>query len=145
MTRNRINNFGRHCSHRKLMFVNLAKSLILHKRIFTTLAKAKALRKTIEPILTIIKKDSIHTRRTFFSFFQDKEIVKEAFGKIAPKILDRPGGYCRIIKMEKNRPGDNSSMSMIELVDFNQIYSFEEEASTVKKTRRSNKKKTINV
>ena len=135
----KINHLGRTQSHRKALLSNMAASLILHKRINTTLAKAKALRKYVEPILTRGKDDSTHSRRTVFSYLQDKDAVTELFREIAPKIADRPGGYTRIIKIE-NRPGDNAEMCMMELVDFNTIYGGEGKASAApakKATRRS--------
>jgi large subunit ribosomal protein L17 len=99
----------------------MAASLIMHKRINTTLAKAKALRKYVEPIITRSKEDSTHSRRMVFSYLQDKVAVAELFREVAPKVAERPGGYTRIIKME-NRPGDNAEMCMMELVDFNLVY-----------------------
>jgi large subunit ribosomal protein L17 len=103
------------------MLAGLAKVLILHKRINTTLAKAKALRKFVEPILTKAKQDTTHARRVVFSYFQDKVPVKELFNDIAPKIANRPGGYTRIIRLG-NRLGDNAEMCMIELVDYNELF-----------------------
>lgn len=135
----KFNHLGRTQSHRKALLSNMAASLILHKRINTTLAKAKALRKYVEPILTRGKDDSTHSRRTVFSYLQDKDAVTELFREIAPKIADRPGGYTRIIKIE-NRPGDNAEMCMMELVDFNTIYGGDGKASAApakKATRRS--------
>lgn len=119
--------------------MNLAKSLILHKRINTTVAKAKALRKEVEPILTKAKKDTMHARREVFSFFQDKEPVKELFGNIAEKIAHRPGGYTRIIKLG-NRLGDNAEMCMMELVDYNELLQKETKSISGKSTRRSRRK-----
>jgi len=112
---------SRPAAHRKALLANLAKSLIRHRRINTTVAKAKALRKFIEPILTKAKTDTTHTRRVIFSYFQDKVPVKELFSEIAPKIMDRPGGYTRIIRLG-NRLGDNAEMCMIELVDYNELF-----------------------
>ena len=103
------------------MLANMASSLILHKKINTTVAKAKALKKYLEPLLTKSKTDSTHSRRIVFGYLQDKEAVKLLFGEIAPKIMDRPGGYTRILKTG-NRLGDNADMCLIELVDYNQNY-----------------------
>lgn len=119
--------------------MNLGNSLILHKRIFTTLAKAKALRGYIEPIVTRAKENTTHNRRTIFSVLEDKFSIDELFGPIAAKVGDRPGGYTRIIKTGF-RPGDAAEMAMIELVDFNEIYTQNKNAKTVepkKKTRRA--------
>lgn len=127
------NHLGRQTAHRKAMLSNMACSLIEHKRITTTIAKAKALRVYVEPLLTKSKTDSTHSRRTVFSYLQNKEVVSELFRDIAPKIADRPGGYTRIIRTNY-RLGDNAEMCMIELVDFNEIYTNE---STKKTTRRS--------
>ena len=115
---------------------NLSRQLIEHKRIFTTLAKAKALRVFIEPIITRSKVDNMNNRRVAFSHLQDKESIKELFGVIGDKVANRPGGYTRIIKLQQ-RMGDAADMAMIELVDFNTIYNVEDEASAAKKTRRS--------
>ena len=131
----KVNHLGRTNSHRKAMLGNMATSLILHKRISTTLAKAKALRVYVEPILTKSKDDTTHSRRTVFSYLQDKDAVSILFRDIAPKIADRPGGYTRIIKME-NRLGDNAEMAMIELVDYNTVYGKEDAAVAKKSTRR---------
>src|SRR5436190_10712559 len=117
----KINHLSRTHSHRAALLSNMAASLILHKRINTTVAKAKALRKYVEPIITRSKDDSTHSRRTVFSYLQNKVAVTELFREVAPKVADRPGGYTRIIKLE-NRPGDNADMCMMELVDFNEIY-----------------------
>lgn len=114
-----INHLGRTSSHRKATLSNLACSLILHKRISTTVAKAKALKKYVEPILTKSKEDSTNTRRVAFSYLKDKETVKELFGSVAEKIANRPGGYTRILKIG-NREGDNAEMCIIELVDYNE-------------------------
>ncbi len=133
---NTINHLGRTYSHRKAMLNNMACSLIVKKRIFTTTAKAKELRKFIEPLLTRSKpqNDTMHSRRTVFAYLQDKEAVKELFDVVGEKIAERPGGYTRIIKIG-TRLGDNADMCMIELVDFNEVYGVKEEAKT--KTRRS--------
>ncbi len=123
--------------------MNMANSLIEHKRINTTLAKAKALRVYVEPLITRSKTDTTHNRRTVFSYLRSKEAITELFGEVSKKIGDRPGGYTRIIRIG-NRPGDNSEMAMIELVDFNEIYGTETSKGTgtaKKRTRRTSKKK----
>ncbi len=130
----KINNLSRTASHRKALMANLASELIKHKRIFTTLAKAKALRTYVEPLLTRGKTDSMHNRRTVFAYLKNKEVIDVLFGDIAPKIKERNGGYTRVIKMG-NRKGDAAEMAMIELVDFNDIYSNNKTAKTAKKTR----------
>ena len=134
----KINNLGRTTSHRKALLKNLASELIRHKRITTTLAKAKALRKFIEPLVTKAKENSTHNRRVVFSYLQSKEAVTELFGTIAEKVGGRPGGYTRIIKLGI-RVGDNAETAMIELVDFNEIYGKGkgEVKEAAKKTRRS--------
>ena len=135
------NHLGRKTPHRKALLRNLACQLIQHKRIVTTLAKAKALRVFVEPILTKSKTDDTHQRRVVFSYLQDKEAIKELFGTVSMKIADRPGGYCRIIKLER-RLGDAADMAMIELVDFNDIYNLKDVVGEdKKKTRRSRAKK----
>ena len=131
----KVNHLGRTDSHRKAMLANMASSLILHKRITTTLAKAKALRVYVEPILTKAKSDTTHSRRTVFSYLQDKETVTILFREIAEKIANRPGGYTRIIKME-NRLGDNAEMALIELVDYNTVYGKDAAKAEKKSTRR---------
>ncbi|MCO5945933.1 50S ribosomal protein L17 [Mucilaginibacter flavidus] len=131
----KLNHLGRTNSHRKAMMSNMATSLILHKRITTTLAKAKALRGYVEPILTKAKNDTTHSRRTVFSYLQDKDAVSILFREIAEKIATRPGGYTRIIKME-NRLGDNAEMAMIELVDYNTVYGTDVAKTEKKSTRR---------
>ena len=131
----KVNHLGRTDSHRKAMLANMASSLILHKRITTTLAKAKALRVYVEPILTKAKNDTTHSRRTVFSYLQDKETVTILFREIAEKIANRPGGYTRIIKME-NRLGDNAEMALIELVDYNTVYGKDVAKTEKKATRR---------
>lgn len=140
----KINHLGRTSAHRKALMANMACSLIEHKRINTTLAKARELRKYIEPLITKGKKDETHSRRMVFSYLQNKDAVKALFGEIATKVGDRPGGYTRIIKLG-NRLGDAAEMCMIELVDFNTIYSAngKAEAAAAKKprTRRASKKK----
>jgi large subunit ribosomal protein L17 len=115
----KINHLGRTSAHRKAMLSNMASSLIMHKRVTTTVAKAKALRKYVEPLLTKSKSDTTHSRRTIFSYLQDKETLKELFDVVAAKIANRPGGYTRILKTG-NRLGDNADMCIIELVDYNE-------------------------
>ena len=133
--RNKINQLGRTSSHREALMMNLANALITHKRISTTLAKAKALRGYVEPLFTKSKNDTTHSRRLVFSQLQSKEAVTELFREVAPKIAERPGGYTRIIKTGF-RSGDSAEMCMIELVDFNEIYTTESKPEA-KKTRRS--------
>ena len=134
----KFNHLSRPAAHRKALLANLAKALILHKRINTTVAKAKALRKFVEPILTKAKQDDTHSRRTVFAYFQDKTPVKELFNEVAPKIADRPGGYTRIIRLG-NRLGDNAEMCMIELVDYNDLLQKETKPEKTK-TRRGRSK-----
>ena len=138
----KINHLGRKAGHRAALLSNLATSLILNKRITTTVAKAKALRKYVEPLLTKAKDDTTHSRRTAFSYLQNKESVKTLFGEVAGKIADRPGGYTRIIKLSDTRVGDNAEMCLIELVDFNTLYSKDGAAKKAKtrRSRRSTKK-----
>lgn len=137
----KFNHLGRTASHRKALLSNMACSLIEHKRINTTIAKAKALRVYIEPLLTKSKEDTTHNRRTVFSYLQNKEAVTELFRTIAPKIAERNGGYCRIIKTGF-RLGDGADTAMIELVDFNELYSAKSEAKkTTRRSRRSSSKK----
>src|ERR1700754_3256461 len=131
----KLNHLGRTDSHRKAMMSNMATSLILHKRITTTLAKAKALRGYVEPLLTKSKNDTTHSRRTVFSYLQDKETVTILFREVAEKIANRPGGYTRIVKLE-NRLGDNAEMALIELVDYNTVYTKDGAAVGKKPTRR---------
>lgn len=131
----KVNHLGRTDSHRKAMLANMASSLILHKRITTTLAKAKALRGYVEPLLTKSKNDTTHSRRTVFSYLQDKDTVNILFREIAEKIANRPGGYTRIVKLE-NRLGDNAEMAIIELVDYNTVYGKDVEAKAEKKSTR---------
>jgi large subunit ribosomal protein L17 len=132
----KVNHLGRTAPHRKALMANMASSLILHKRINTTLAKAKALRTFVEPLITKSKEDTTHSRRTVFAYLKDKNAVTELFREVSNKIADRPGGYCRIIKLP-NRLGDNASMAMIELVDFNEHLTKEVTTRSVeKKTRR---------
>ncbi|MCD6010864.1 MAG: ribosomal protein [Flavipsychrobacter sp.] len=132
----KIKNLGRTYTHRAALMANLTCQLIAHKRITTTLAKAKALRVYVEPIITRSKTDSMHNRRTVFSKLQDKEAIVELFGVIGDKVAGRPGGYTRIIKLQQ-RMGDAADMALIELVDFNEIYGKDTEAAGAKKTRRS--------
>lgn len=132
---------GRTASHRKALLSNLAVSLILHKRINTTVAKAKALRKFIEPLITKSKSDTTHSRRIAFAYLQNKEAVRILFDEVARKVADRPGGYTRILKMD-HRLGDSAEMCMMELVDYNSVMLANEKATTTKKTRRSRKKST---
>jgi large subunit ribosomal protein L17 len=130
-----VNHLGRKAEHREALLMNMACSLIEHKRINTTLAKAKALKKYVEPLLTKSKTDSTHSRRIVFSYLKNKEAVTELFREVSPKIADRPGGYTRIIRLGY-RPGDNADMCMIELVDFNAIYGNDVEKAAAKKTTR---------
>ena len=136
----KVNHLGRKTAHRHALLSNMASSLILNKRITTTVAKAKALRKYVEPLLTKAKDDTTHSRRTVFSYLQNKESVKTLFGEVASKIADRPGGYTRIIKMGDVRVGDNAEMCLIELVDFNTLYT-KDGAVKKAKTRRSRRGK----
>ena len=134
----KIKNLSRTKSHRDALLSNLACQLIEHKSIVTTLAKAKALRVYVEPLITKGKENTTHQRRVVFSYLQDKEAIKELFGPVAEKVAGRPGGYTRIIKLG-TRPGDNAERGMIELVDFNDIYGKgKDEAKTpAKRTRRA--------
>jgi large subunit ribosomal protein L17 len=134
----KIKNLGRTASHRKALLTNLAIELIQHKRIVTTLTKAKALRTWIEPLITKAKDNSTHSRRVVFSYLQNKEAVAELFGNVAEKVAGRPGGYTRVLKLGI-RVGDNAEKAMIELVDFNEIYGKGkgEAAAPAKKTRRA--------
>src|SRR5258708_1254272 len=140
----KINNLGRTASHRRALLINLAIQLITHKRIVTTLAKAKALRTYIEPLITKAKENTTHQRRIVFSYLQDKEAITELFSTVATKIAGRPGGYTRIIKLGA-RVGDNAETAMIELVDFNEIYGKGkgEAKEAAKKTRRSGSRKKV--
>jgi large subunit ribosomal protein L17 len=139
---NAINPLGRKSAHRESMLANMASSLILHKRIKTTTAKAKALRVFIEPILTKSKADTTHARRHAFSCLRDKKAVHELFKEVAPKIVDRPGGYTRILKLG-NRLGDAAEMCFIELVDFNEnmLATKETAQKTTRRGRRGSAKK----
>lgn len=137
-----FNHLGRTASHRQAMLSNMASSLIIHKRIKTTVAKAKALRGYVEPLLTKAKEDTTHNRRTVFAYLQNKESVKELFDTVANKIANRPGGYTRIIRLG-TRLGDNAEMCLIELVDFNELLLQENTAAQTKtrRSRRGGKKK----
>lgn len=136
----KVKKLGRTDSHRKAMLANMATSLIKHKRVTTTLAKAKALRMYVEPLITKSKTDTTHSRRTVFAYLKDKEAVTILFREVSEKVASRPGGYTRIIKLE-NRLGDNAEMAFIELVDYNEVYG--KTAKTEKKAtrRRGGKKK----
>ena len=140
-----FNHLGRQAGHRKAMLSNMAVSLIMHKRIQTTVAKAKAVQKFIDPLVTKSKEDSTHSRRVVFSYLKQKEAVTELFRTIAPKIMERPGGYTRILKTGF-RLGDGADMCIIEFVDFNDTYTFGREAAVAAeakpKTRRSRSKKS---
>ena len=138
--RKKFNHLGRKSAHRKAMLANMASSLILHKRIETTVAKAKALRVYVEPLITKSKDDSTHSRRTVFSYLKNKYAVTELFREIATKVADRPGGYTRILKTG-TRLGDSAEMCFIELVDYNENMLVEKEAKA-KKSRRSRRKKS---
>lgn len=141
----RFNHLSRKAPHRKSMLSNMASSLILHKKIETTLAKAKALRKFVEPLLTKSKSDTTHSRRSVFSLLENKEAVNELFNKVSEKISSRPGGYTRIIKTGF-RLGDNAEMSIIELVDYNTLLlGVDESAKSTKSRRRKRKKSTADV
>ncbi|RCS27466.1 50S ribosomal protein L17 [Polaribacter sp. WD7] len=129
------NHLGRKTAHRKAMLANMACSLIEHKRINTTVAKAKALRTFVEPLITKSKTDTTHNRRIVFSYLRNKYAVTELFREVSVKVGDRPGGYVRIIKLG-NRQGDNAPMAMVELVDYNEIYN-PKGAKAKKSTRRS--------
>ncbi len=139
----KFNHLGRTRAHRIAMLANMANSLIESKRIDTTVAKAKALRKFIEPLITKSKADTTHNRRTVFGYLQSKEAIKELFGPIASKVVDRPGGYTRIIKTGF-RLGDSAEMCMMELVDYNELL-LDTTASKKKTTRRSRGKKDATV
>jgi large subunit ribosomal protein L17 len=133
-----VNHLGRTSSHRKAMLSNMAASLILHKRIKTTVAKAKELKKYLEPMITKAKDDTTHSRRTIFSYLQNKEAVKELFGPVTEKVANRPGGYTRILKT-LNRKGDNAEMAIMELVDFNEVTMKDKGGKTAARTRRGRK------
>ncbi|MFV0592095.1 MAG: 50S ribosomal protein L17 [Draconibacterium sp.] len=139
----KFNHLGRKSAHRKAMLANMASSLIEHKRITTTVAKAKALRMYVEPLITKAKDDTTHSRRVVFSYLQDKNAVSELFREVAVKVADRPGGYTRILKTG-NRLGDNAEMCIMELVDFNELMLAGKEEAKGKKrrSRRGGAKKT---
>jgi len=140
---NTVNKLSRTASHRAALLSNMASSLILHKRIKTTVAKAKALRKYVEPLITKAKADNTNNRRVVFSYLQNKDSVKELFGSVADKIAARPGGYTRILKLG-NRLGDNAEMAVIELVDFNELMMAESKGikkAAKGRTRRAGSKK----
>lgn len=136
----KVNKLSRTHAHRVAMLSNMASSLILHKRIETTLAKAKALRGYVEPLINRTKADSTHQRRMVFSYLQNKEAVKELFGDVATKVANRPGGYTRILKLGR-RMGDGAEMVMMELVDYNEAMLKETATKKAKTTRRGGKKK----
>jgi len=138
----KFNHLGRTSSHRAALLSNMASSLILHKRIETTVAKAKELRKYVEPMITRSKADSTNNRRVVFSYLQNKEAIKELFGIVSEKVADRPGGYTRIIKLG-NRLGDNAEICFIELVDFNEtmLAAAAEKATKTRRSRRATTKK----
>ncbi len=137
----KFNHLGRTKAHREAMLSNMATSLIMHKRISTTLAKAKALRMYVEPIITRSKEDTSHSRRMVFAELQNKEAVKELFGEVATKVANRPGGYTRILRTGY-RLGDNACMCIIELVDYNENMLKTEKKSATRRTRRSRKSTT---
>ena len=132
----KVNHLGRKTAHRKAMLANMASSLMIHKRISTTLAKAKALRMYVEPLITKAKDDTTHSRRVVFSYLQDKDAVSELFREISSKIADRPGGYTRILKTG-NRLGDNAEMCIMELVDYNEAMLAAKDDAVKTKKRRS--------
>ncbi len=136
----KFNHLGRQTAHRKAMLANMACSLIEHKRINTTIAKAKALRQFVEPLITKSKDDTTHNRRVVFSYLRNKYAVTELFKEVSVKVADRPGGYVRIIKMG-NRQGDNAPMAMIELVDYNETYN--PNSKKKKKTTRRGRSKKV--
>ena len=137
-----INHLGRKSGHRKAMLANMATSLILHKRIQTTVAKAKALKMYVEPLITKSKEDTTHSRRVVFSYLKNKEAVTELFRTVAPKIADRPGGYTRVLKTGF-RQGDGADMALIELVDFNEAALASAPKKAAKKTTRRSSKKAV--
>ena len=137
----KFNHLGRKTAHRKAMLANMACSLIEHKRINTTVAKAKAVRQFVEPLITKSKSDTTHNRRVVFSYLRNKYAVTELFREVATKVADRPGGYVRIIKLG-NRLGDNADMAMVELVDYNELYN--PNGKKKKSTRRRRGKKSTN-
>ncbi|MEQ1584512.1 MAG: 50S ribosomal protein L17 [Cyclobacteriaceae bacterium] len=138
----KINHLGRKSAHRHALLSNMASSLILHKRITTTIAKAKALRKYVEPLITKAKDNTTHSRRTVMSYLQNKESVTALFGEVAGRTADRPGGYTRIIKLGDVRLGDAAEMCLLELVDFNDLYK-KDGVEKKAKTRRGRKGKKV--
>jgi len=136
----KFNHLGRKTAHRKAMLANMACSLIEHKRINTTVAKAKAVRQFVEPLITKSKSDTTHNRRIVFSYLRNKYAVTELFREVATKVADRPGGYVRIIKLG-NRLGDNADMAMVELVDYNELYNPNGKKKKKSTRRRGGKKK----
>ena len=136
----KINHLGRKSAHRKAMLSNMASSLILNKRIITTVAKAKALRMYVEPLITRSKDDNTSNRRLVFSYLQNKYAVTELFREVSTKIAERPGGYTRIIRMPNMRAGDAADMCMMELVDYNDVYTTEAKKPAKAKTTRRSKK-----
>ena len=137
-----INHLGRKSGHRKALLANMATSLILHKRIQTTVAKAKALKMYVEPLITKCKEDTTHSRRVVFSYLKNKEAVTELFRTVAPKVADRPGGYTRVLKTGF-RLGDGADMALIELVDFNEAALASAPKKAAKKTTRRSSKKAV--
>jgi large subunit ribosomal protein L17 len=135
----KFNHLGRKSAHRKAMLSNMASSLILNKRIITTVAKAKALRMYVEPLITRSKEDNTSNRRLVFSYLQNKYAVTELFREVSTKVAERPGGYTRIIRMPNLRAGDAADMCMMEMVDYNDVYTNEKNAAKTKTTRRSRK------
>ena len=140
----KFNHLGRKTAHRKAMLANMACSLIEHKRINTTVAKAKAVRQFVEPLITKSKSDTTHNRRIVFSYLRNKYAVTELFREVATKVADRPGGYVRIIKLG-NRLGDNADMAMVELVDYNELYNPNGKKKKKSTRRRGGKKKSDTV
>ena len=136
--RKKFNHLGRKKGHRSSMLANMACSLIYHKRINTTLAKAKALKRFVEPLITKSKSDTTHNRRIVFSRIKQKNAISELFREISVKVADRPGGYTRVIRLG-NRLGDNAEMAMIELVDYNDVFSHEKKKKSTRRSRRSGK------
>ena len=144
--RKKFNHLGRKSAHRKAMLANMANSLIMHKRISTTVAKAKALRVYVEPLITKSKEDTTHSRRVVFSYLQEKEAVTELFREVSQKVMTREGGYTRILKTG-NRLGDNADMCIIELVDYNEnmLEAKETKTKTTRRSRRGGQKKNTEV
>lgn len=138
----KFNHLGRKTAHRKSMLANMACSLIEHKRINTTVAKAKAIRQFVEPLITKSKSDTTHNRRIVFGYLRQKEAVTELFREVATKVADRPGGYVRIIKLG-NRLGDNADMAMVELVDYNEIYNPNSKKKKTTRRRRGGSKTAV--